>query len=99
MQYTWYSQSRLSPGIRRPVLTYFTQGIFVNYKRLLEYNQDKIPFAGAQIGQSFRNEISPRSGLLRVREFCQVRTLFNKVYCEARGFRGGQFQVSINLDN
>lgn len=44
----------------------------MNYKRLLEYNQDKIPFAGAQIGQSFRNEISPRSGLLRVREFCQA---------------------------
>ncbi|KAL3832079.1 hypothetical protein ACJMK2_023757 [Sinanodonta woodiana] len=45
------------------------QGIFVNFKRLLEFNQGKLPFAGAQIGNSFRNEISPRSGLLRVREF------------------------------
>ena len=45
------------------------QGQFVNFKRLLECNNDKMPFASAQIGKSFRNEISPRSGLLRVREF------------------------------
>ena len=45
------------------------QGIFVNFKRLLEFNNGKLPFAAAQIGKSFRNEISPRSGLLRVREF------------------------------
>ncbi|ELU17836.1 hypothetical protein CAPTEDRAFT_171846 [Capitella teleta] len=45
------------------------QGIFVNFKRLLEFNQGRLPFAGAQIGNAFRNEISPRSGLIRVREF------------------------------
>jgi len=45
------------------------QGIFVNFKRLLEFNNGKLPFAAAQIGKAFRNEISPRSGLLRVREF------------------------------
>uniref|UniRef100_A0A8W8M8E5 Glycine--tRNA ligase n=1 Tax=Magallana gigas TaxID=29159 RepID=A0A8W8M8E5_MAGGI len=45
------------------------QGIFVNFKRLLNFNQGKLPFAAAQIGNAFRNEISPRSGLLRVREF------------------------------
>jgi len=45
------------------------QGIFVNFKRLLEFNQGRLPFAAAQIGNSFRNEISPRSGLIRVREF------------------------------
>ena len=43
------------------------QGIFVNFKRLLEFNQGRLPFAAAQIGNSFRNEISPRSGLIRVR--------------------------------
>ena len=43
------------------------QGIFVNFKRLLEFNGGKLPFAGAQIGKAFRNEISPRSGLIRVR--------------------------------
>lgn len=45
------------------------QGIFTNFKRLLEYNGAKLPFAAAQVGPAFRNEISPRSGLLRVREF------------------------------
>ncbi len=41
--------------------------MFVNFKRLLEYNNGKLPFAAAQIGPAFRNEIAPRSGLLRVR--------------------------------
>eukprot|EP00899_Mesostigma_viride_P021088 jgi/Mesvir1/28981/Mv17754-RA.1 len=45
------------------------QGIFVNFRDLLYYNGSKLPFAVAQIGQAFRNEISPRAGLLRVREF------------------------------
>ncbi|XP_030053724.1 glycine--tRNA ligase [Microcaecilia unicolor] len=54
------------PGYLRPETA---QGIFLNFKRLLEFNQEKLPFAAAQIGNSFRNEISPRSGLIRVREF------------------------------
>ena len=45
------------------------QGHFVNFARLLEFNNGRLPFASAQIGRSFRNEISPRAGLLRVREF------------------------------
>lgn len=45
------------------------QGIFVNFKRLLEANQGRLPFGVAQIGKSFRNEISPRGGLVRMREF------------------------------
>ena len=45
------------------------QGHFLNFKRLLEFNNDQMPFASASIGKSFRNEISPRQGLLRVREF------------------------------
>ncbi len=45
------------------------QGHFVNFRRLLEFNGGKVPFASASIGLGFRNEISPRSGLLRVREF------------------------------
>ena len=48
------------------------QGIFVNFRDLLYYNGGKLPFAAAQIGQSFRNEIAPRAGLLRVREFTQA---------------------------
>lgn len=45
------------------------QGHFVNFERLLDFNNGRMPFASAQIGRSFRNEISPRAGLLRVREF------------------------------
>ena len=45
------------------------QGIFVNFKRLLEFNNGKLPFGSAQVGRAYRNEISPRAGLLRVREF------------------------------
>lgn len=37
------------------------QGHFVNFKKLLEFNSGKIPFASACIGLGFRNEISPRS--------------------------------------
>ncbi|KAG5517973.1 hypothetical protein PMAC_000428 [Pneumocystis sp. 'macacae'] len=45
------------------------QGQFLNFNKLLEFNNGKMPFASVTIGKSFRNEISPRSGLLRVREF------------------------------
>ncbi|KAF8629504.1 hypothetical protein AX17_005630 [Amanita inopinata Kibby_2008] len=45
------------------------QSHFLNFSRLLEFNNGRIPFASAQIGRAFRNEISPRAGLLRVREF------------------------------
>ena len=55
-----------TPGFLRPETA---QGIFVNFKKLLDFNNGKLPFAAAQIGSSFRNEISPRAGLLRVREF------------------------------
>ncbi|KAG5446620.1 Glycine--tRNA ligase [Clonorchis sinensis] len=48
------------------------QGIFVNFQRLLQFNQGRIPFGAAQIGSAFRNEISPRSGLIRVREFAMA---------------------------
>jgi len=48
------------------------QGLFVNFRRLLDLNAGKTPFAAAQIGLGFRNEIAPRSGLLRVREFCMA---------------------------
>jgi len=45
------------------------QGQFLNFAKLLEFNQSSMPFASASIGKSYRNEISPRAGLLRVREF------------------------------
>ena len=45
------------------------QGMFVNFKQILETSRQKIPFGIAQIGKSFRNEITPRNFLYRMREF------------------------------
>ncbi|KAL8749437.1 MAG: hypothetical protein Q9199_007685 [Rusavskia elegans] len=45
------------------------QGQFLTFQKLLEFNQQSMPFASACIGKSFRNEIAPRAGLVRVREF------------------------------
>ncbi|KAL8969375.1 MAG: hypothetical protein Q9183_002023 [Haloplaca sp. 2 TL-2023] len=54
------------PGYLRPETA---QGQFLTFQKLLEFNQQSMPFASACIGKAFRNEISPRAGLLRVREF------------------------------
>lgn len=43
--------------------------MFINFKRLLDFNNGRMPFAAAQVGLGFRNEIHPKQGLLRVREF------------------------------
>ncbi len=48
------------------------QGIYVNYKNVLDSNPMKLPFGIAQIGKAFRNEISPRQFLFRGREFEQM---------------------------
>jgi len=63
---TQIGPSGASVGYLRPETA---QGIFVNFRRLLDFNGGKLPFAAAQIGNAYRNEIAPRSGLLRVREF------------------------------
>jgi glycyl-tRNA synthetase len=48
------------------------QGIFTNYKNVLDSLHPKLPFGIGQIGKSFRNEIAPRDFLFRVREFSQM---------------------------
>lgn len=48
------------------------QGIFLNYKFCLEQNANKLPMGVVQVGKSFRNEIAPRAGLTRQREFTQA---------------------------
>lgn len=47
------------------------QGIFTNFQQCMEDNEGVFPFGVAQIGKVFRNEIAPRNGLTRVREFSQ----------------------------
>jgi len=45
------------------------QGIFVEFRRLYEQARKRLPFAVVQIGRALRNEISPRQGPIRLREF------------------------------
>ncbi|HEX7724901.1 MAG TPA: glycine--tRNA ligase [Candidatus Paceibacterota bacterium] len=48
------------------------QGMFVNFKNILDTFHPKLPFGMAQIGKAFRNEIAPRDFVFRVREFEQM---------------------------
>ncbi len=48
------------------------QGIFVNFKNIIDSFHPKLPFGIAQIGKAFRNEITPRDFVFRVREFEQM---------------------------
>ncbi|MFB6219635.1 MAG: glycine--tRNA ligase, partial [Halobacteriaceae archaeon] len=57
------------PGYLRPETA---QGIFVEFPRLSEYARGQLPFAVAQLGAAYRNEISPRGGLLRLRALSQA---------------------------
>jgi glycyl-tRNA synthetase len=52
------------------------QGIFVNFKNILDSTRVKLPFGVAQIGRSFRNEITPRNFVFRSREFEQMEMEF-----------------------
>ncbi len=58
-----------SPGYLRPETA---QGIFVEFPQLAEYARNQLPFGVTQIGRAYRNEISPRKALVRVREFTQA---------------------------
>ncbi len=49
-----------------------SQGIYLNFKNIVDSIHPKIPFGIAQIGKAFRNEISPRNFLFRTREFEQA---------------------------
>ena len=52
------------------------QGIFINYKNVEQSSRRKIPFGIAQIGKSFRNEITPGNFIFRTREFEQMEMEF-----------------------
>lgn len=52
------------------------QGIFVNFKNVLRTTRKKLPFGIAQIGKSFRNEITPGNFIFRTREFEQMELEF-----------------------
>lgn len=73
-----------NPAYNRPETA---QGIFTAFPRLFKNHGTKLPLAVGQVGKSFRNEISPRQGLIRMREFTQMELeyFFNP---ESQGFDG-----------
>lgn len=62
------------------------QTIFANFKNIITTNRVKIPFGVAQIGKAFRNEITPKQFLFRVREFEQMELEFFCKPTESDGF-------------
>ncbi len=57
------------PGYLRPETA---QGIFVEFPRFKDYARNQLPFGITQIGKAYRNEISPRKAIVRVRELTQA---------------------------
>ncbi|MFP4654996.1 MAG: glycine--tRNA ligase [Methanohalobium sp.] len=66
--------SNIGPGNGKPAYLRpeTAQGMFINFLRLARYYREKLPFGVTQIGKSYRNEISPRQGVIRLREFTQA---------------------------
>jgi glycyl-tRNA synthetase len=64
------------------------QGIFVNFKNVLQFARKKPPFGIAQIGKAFRNEITPGNFIFRTREFEQMEIEFFVPPAEAEEWHG-----------
>ncbi|MDA7845614.1 glycine--tRNA ligase [Euryarchaeota archaeon] len=64
------------PGFLRPETA---QGMFTSFPALLRHNRDRLPFGAIQVGKGYRNEISPRQGMIRLREFnmAELEYFFN----------------------
>ena len=67
-------QTTIGPGSQRTgyLRPETAQGIFTDFNRLSRFYREKLPFGAVQIGKSYRNEISPRQGMIRLREFTQA---------------------------
>jgi glycyl-tRNA synthetase len=64
-------RTTIGPGTKRVgyLRPETAQTIFIDFKRLQRYARGKLPFGVVQIGRGYRNEISPRQGIIRLREF------------------------------
>src|ERR1700722_15567730 len=75
------------------------QAIYINFKNVMSTNRVKIPFGIAQIGKAFRNEITPKQFLFRMREFEQMEMEW---FCkEENGYQDFDFwcQERMNFYN
>lgn len=75
-QFNLMFKTHMGPVEEESTLIYLrpetAQGIYVNYKNVLDSSRQKIPFGIAQIGKAFRNEITPGNFTFRTREFEQM---------------------------
>ncbi len=73
-QFNLMFKTMIGPGTQRTgyLRPETAQGMFVDFTRLLRFYRDELPFGAVQIGKSYRNEISPRQGMIRLREFTQA---------------------------
>lgn len=67
--YVGATQSEDSKAYLRPETA---QGIFINFKNVLDSSRVRVPFGIAQIGKAYRNEVTPRNYIFRSREFEQM---------------------------
>ncbi|NYT05138.1 MAG: glycine--tRNA ligase [Methanomicrobiales archaeon] len=67
-------ETSIGPGSQRKgyLRPETAQGIFTDFNRLVRFYRNRLPFGAVQIGKSYRNEISPRQGMIRLREFTQA---------------------------
>ena len=72
-QFNLMFKSYIGPAQEETAVVYLrpetAQGMFVNFRNVVDSFQPDLPFGMAQVGKSFRNEISPRDFIFRVREF------------------------------
>jgi glycyl-tRNA synthetase len=73
-------ETNIGPGSARPgyLRPETAQGIFVNFQRLKRYYRESLPFGVTQVGRAYRNEINPRQGIVRLREFQQAELEYFK---------------------
>jgi glycyl-tRNA synthetase len=75
-QFNLMFETNMGPVVEEGSTVYLrpetAQGIFVNFKNVLQFSRKKPPFGIAQIGKAFRNEITPGNFIFRTREFEQM---------------------------
>ena len=77
------------------------QGIFTDFHLLYRYAREKLPFGVVQIGRGYRNEVSPRQGIIRLREFnmAEAEIFFdpkNKVHPEFNSVKNKEIKLFDN---
>jgi glycyl-tRNA synthetase len=77
------------------------QGIFIDFHLLYRYAREKLPFGVIQVGRGYRNEVSPRQGMIRLREFsmAEAEVFFDPKDKTHPSFDGVKDKVLYLFDN